>query len=110
MTILYEFVKVCTVQIMAEKPRIHLVLSIMESLYLTAMWLMQNLIMSVIVIILSACTKIRHKADILDCTQISSSVFRNAIHFIIGIPFNLSFETHTRHGTAAELKIFHIIN
>jgi len=53
----------------------------MESLYLTAMWLMENLITSVTVIILSACTKIRYGAVILDCTDIEFGVPKfNKLH------------------------------
>ena len=66
----------------------------MESLYLTAMWLMENLITSVIVIILSACTKIRYGAVILDCTDIEFGV-RNSIDSIIDVPFNLTFVNQT---------------
>lgn len=53
----------------------------MESLYLTAMWLMENLITSVTVIILSACTKIRYGPVILDCTDIEFGVPKfNRLH------------------------------
>jgi hypothetical protein len=53
----------------------------MESLYLKAMLVIENLIMAVIVIILSACTKIRYKTVIWNCTVIGFGVRKfNTVH------------------------------
>lgn len=70
-----------TIRILTEKPKFHLDLLIMASLYLKAMLVTENLIMSVTVIILSACTKIRYKTVILDCTLIELGVRKfNTVH------------------------------
>jgi hypothetical protein len=75
----------------------------MESLYLKAMLVIENLIMSVIVIILSAALKLDIK-PLFWTVQLSNWAFENSIQFIIDIPFNVMYVTHSVFGTTRLLE------